>query len=81
VLRQQRLAETRSDRSADVRLRQFNVVVLGLVVEPLVVIVDGDRGAPSWRGSADHVIVRTLQISFGAECRRGDFTSEDLFSR
>src|SRR6516225_1208904 len=42
-LRQQRLARTGRADQQDVRLRELDVVVLGLVVETLVVIMDRDR--------------------------------------
>jgi hypothetical protein len=42
-LRQQRLAGAGRADQQDVRLRELDVVVLGLVVETLVVIVDRDR--------------------------------------
>src|SRR6516165_4499674 len=42
-LRQQRLARTSWADQQDVRLRELDVVVLGLVVEALVVIMDRDR--------------------------------------
>src|SRR5262249_21389521 len=42
-LRQQRLAGAGRADQQDVRLRELNVVVLGLMVETLVVIMDSDR--------------------------------------
>src|SRR5262249_20906664 len=42
-LRQQRLARTSWADQQDVRLRELDVIVLGLVVEALVVIMDRDR--------------------------------------
>ena len=59
-LRQQRLARTGRADQQDVRLRQLDVVVLGLVIEPLVVIVDGDRQYLLGMALADHVIVQHL---------------------
>ncbi len=44
----------------DVRLRKLDVVVLGLVVEPLVVIVDGDREHLLGVILPDHVVVEHL---------------------
>ena len=59
-LRQQRLARAGRTDQQDVRLREFDVVVLGLVIEPLVVIVDGDREHLLGVALADHVIVEDL---------------------
>src|SRR6266702_3369669 len=59
-LRQQRLARTGRTDQQDVRLREFDVVVLGLVVEPLVVIVDGDREHLLGVVLTDHVVVQHL---------------------
>ena len=59
-LRQQRLARTGRTDQQDVRLREFDVVVLGLVIEPLVVIVDGDREHLLGMALADHVVVQHL---------------------
>ena len=42
-LRQQRLSGTCRSDQENVRLRQFDVVVLALMIEPLVVVMDGDR--------------------------------------
>ena len=59
-LRQQRLARTGRTDQQDVGLRQFDVVVLGLVVEPLVVIVDGDRQHLLGMALADDVVIENL---------------------
>src|SRR6266699_4657942 len=59
-LRQQRLARTGRTDQQDVRLRQLDVVVLGLMIEALVVIVDGDREHLLGVALADHVIVENL---------------------
>ena len=59
-LRQQRLARAGRPDQQDVRLRELDVVVLGLVVEPLVVIVDGDREHLLGVVLADHVVVENL---------------------
>ena len=59
-LRQQRLARAGRTDQQDVRLRKFDVVVLGLVIEPLVVIVNGDREHLLGMALADHVIVQHL---------------------
>jgi hypothetical protein len=42
-LRQQRLARPRWADQQDVRLREFDIVMLGLVVKALVVVVNCDR--------------------------------------
>jgi hypothetical protein len=59
-LRQQRLAGAGRADQQDVRLRELDVVVLGLVVEPLVVIVDGDREHLLGVILTDHVVVENL---------------------
>ena len=59
-LRQQRLARAGRPDQQDVRLRELDVVVLGLVVEPLVVIVDRDREHLLGVILADHVVVEDL---------------------
>ncbi len=59
-LRQQRLARTGRADQQDVRFRQLNVVVLGLVIEPLVVIVNRDREHFLRVLLADHIIVQNL---------------------
>ena len=59
-LRQQRLARAGRPDQQDVRLRELDVVVLGLVIEPLVVIVDGDREHLLGVILADDVIVEDL---------------------
>src|ERR1700736_5411915 len=59
-LRQQRLARTGRTDQQDVRLRKLDVVVLGLVIEPLVVIVNGDREHLLGVALTDHVIVEDL---------------------
>ncbi|MGY3445232.1 hypothetical protein ACVW17_005233 [Bradyrhizobium sp. USDA 4473] len=59
-LRQQRLARTGRTDQQDVRLRELDVVVLGLMVEPLVVVVDGDRQHLLGMALADHVVVQNL---------------------
>src|ERR1700728_4343459 len=59
-LRQQRLAGTGRSDQENIRLRQLDVVVLALVVEPLVVIVDGDREHLFRVILADHVIIENL---------------------
>src|SRR6266852_5634378 len=59
-LRQQRLARTGRTDQQDVRLRQFDVVVLGLVIEALVVIVDRDRQHLLRMALTDDVIVKDL---------------------
>ncbi len=59
-LRQQRLARAGRTDQQDVGLRQFDVVVLGLMVQPLVVVVDRDRENLLRMLLADHVIVQHL---------------------
>ncbi len=59
-LREQRLARAGRPDQQNVRLRQFDVVVLGLVVEPFVVIVDGDREHLLGVVLANHVVVENL---------------------
>src|SRR6266404_2560101 len=59
-LRQQRLARTGRTDQQDVRLRQFDVVMLGLVIEALVVIVDRDRQHLLRMALTDDVIVEDL---------------------
>ena len=71
-LRQQRLAGAGRADQQDVRLRQLDVVVLGLVVEPLVVVVDRDRQHLLGVVLADHVVVENLADFLRAsECRPG----------
>jgi len=59
-LHQQRLARAGRTGQQHVGLRQFDVVLLGLVLEPLVVIVDSDRQHLLGMALADHVIVQHL---------------------
>src|SRR6185312_14660133 len=59
-LRQQRLARTGRTDQQDVRLGELDVVVLRLMIEPLVVIVDGDREHLLGVILADHVVVENL---------------------
>src|SRR5262249_24890549 len=59
-LRQQRLAGAGWANQQDVRLRELDFVVLGLVLEPLVVIVNGDREHLLGVVLADHVVVEDL---------------------
>src|SRR5712671_4118287 len=59
-LGQQRLARTGRTDQQDVRLRKLDVVVLGLVIEPLVVIVNGNREHFLGVALADHVVVEHL---------------------
>ncbi len=59
-LRKQRLAAAGRPDQEDVRLGQLDVVVLGLVVEPLVVIVDSDRQDLLGVILPDHVVVENL---------------------
>ena len=59
-LRQQRLARAGRPDQQDVRLRQFDVVMLGLMIEALVVIVHSDREHLFGMVLADHVVVEDL---------------------
>jgi len=59
-LHQQRLARAGQTGQQHVGLRQFDVVLLGLVLEPLVVIVDSDRQHLLGMALADHVIVQHI---------------------
>src|SRR6516165_6928137 len=59
-LRQQGLAGAGRADQQDVRFRKFDIVVLGLVIEPLVMIVDGDREDLLGVILADHVVVEDL---------------------
>src|SRR5712672_2401750 len=59
-LGKQRLARTGRADQQDVRLREFDVAVLGLVIEALVVVVNGDRQHLLRMVLADHIIVENL---------------------
>src|SRR6516164_3326289 len=59
-LRQQGLAGAGRADQQDVRFRKFDVFVLGLVIEPLVMIVDGDREDLLGVVLPDHVAVEDL---------------------
>src|ERR1700730_17942891 len=59
-LRQQRFARTCRSDQQDVRLRQFDVVMLGLVIEPLIVIVNRNRQHLFGMVLADNVVVEDL---------------------
>src|SRR4051794_22029926 len=79
-LREQRLARPgRADQ--DIGFREFDVVLLGLIVKPLVVIVNGDREHLPGAVLADHMVIEDLADSLRA---RDDattrFTSEKVFS-
>jgi hypothetical protein len=64
-LRQQRLAGTGRPDQQNVRFRQLDIVVLGLMVEPLVVIVNGDREHFLGVILTDHVVVENLADLLG----------------
>src|SRR6266478_707901 len=64
-LRQQRLARTGRTDQQDIRLRKLDIVVLGLVIEALVVIVNGDREHLLGVALTDHVIVENLADFLG----------------
>ena len=59
-LRQQRIARAGRADQQDVRLRELDVVVLGLIVESLVVIVNGDREHLLGMVLADHIVIEDL---------------------
>ena len=70
-LRQQRLAGAGRPDQQDVGLRELDIVVLGLMVEPLVVIVNGDREHLLGVILTDHVVIENLADLLRAwECRR-----------
>jgi hypothetical protein len=69
-LGQQRLARTRRADQQDVGLRQFDVVVLGGVVEALVVVVHRDREHLLGVILADHIIVEDLADLLAVSARR-----------
>src|ERR1700736_5395034 len=75
-LRQQRLARAGRTDQQDVRLSKFDVVVLSLVIEPLVVIVNGDREHLLRMALTDDVIVENL-----ADFLRGRNTVARLHQR
>src|ERR1700730_18504497 len=59
-LREQRLARPGRADQQDVGLREFYVVLLGLMVKPLVVIVNGDREHLLGMVLADHIVIEDL---------------------
>ena len=59
-LREQRLARTGRSDQQDVRLREFDVVVLGLVVEALVVVMHRDREDLLRMELTDDVVIEHL---------------------
>src|SRR5215831_3681046 len=63
-LRQQRLARAGRADQQDVRLRELDVVVLGLVVETLVVIMDRDREHLLGVILADDIVVENFAYLF-----------------
>ena len=64
-LRQQGLAGAGRPDQQDVRLRQLDVVVLGLMVEALVMVVDRDREDLLGVVLPDHIVVKNLAYLFG----------------
>src|SRR6266576_1286460 len=64
-LRQQRLAGAGRTDQQDVRFRELDVVVLGLVVEPLVVIVDRDREHLLGVILTYHIVVKNFAYLLG----------------
>src|SRR5262249_28537345 len=65
-LRQQRLAGAGRTDQQDVRFCELDIVVLGLMIEPLVVIVDPDREHLLGVILTDHVIVEDLANLLGS---------------
>src|SRR6266481_1174731 len=61
-----RLAGAGRANQQDIRLRELDVVVLGLVVETLVVIMDRDREHLLGVILADHVVVENLAYLLGS---------------
>src|SRR6266705_467715 len=59
-LREQSLARPGRADQQDVGLREFDVVLLGLMVKPLVVIVNGDREHLLGMVLTDHIIIEDL---------------------
>src|SRR6202043_956347 len=59
-LREQRLARPGRANQEDVGFCQLDVVLLGLMVKPLVVIVDGDREHLLGMVLTDHVVIEDL---------------------
>src|ERR1700746_2603475 len=59
-LREQRLARAGRTDQKNVRLRKLDVVVLGLVIEPLVVILDRAGAHLLGVALADHIVVEDL---------------------
>src|SRR6516164_5721402 len=64
-LRQQRLARTGWADQQDVRLRELDVVMLGLVVETLVVIMDRDREHLLGVVLTDDIVVKNFAYLLG----------------
>jgi hypothetical protein len=64
-LRQQGLAGAGRTDQQDVGFSQFDITVLSLVVESLIVIVDGDRQHLLGMVLADHVVVEDLSDLLG----------------
>src|SRR5207247_255938 len=64
-LRQQRLARTGWADQQDVRLRELDVIVLGLVVEALVVIMDRDREHLLGMVLTDDIVVKNFANLLG----------------
>ena len=69
-LGEQRLAAAGRADQQDVRLGELDVVVLGRVVEPLVVIVHGDRQHALGVVLADHVAIEDARRSPAESARR-----------
>ncbi len=87
-LRQQRLAAARGADQQDVGFRQLDVRPLGGVVEPLVVVVHGDREHALGLLLADHVIVEDLADLLrgghpfrGFQTRAAGFLADDVHAQ
>src|SRR3954454_13210895 len=65
-LRQQRLARAGRPDQQDVRLRELDIAVLGLMVEPLVMIMNGDREHLFGVILTDHVVVKNFADLLGS---------------
>jgi hypothetical protein len=65
-LRQQRLAGAGGPDQQDVGLGELDIIVLGLMVKPLVVIVDRDREHLLGVILPDHIVVEDLAYLLGS---------------
>ena len=67
---EQRLAAAGRADQQDVRLGEFDIIMLGLMTEALVVVMDGDRQHPLGVVLADHVVVEDLSGPWASGCPR-----------